>query len=133
GRGVASSADSKGSNVGGALVAIESMGEITRGRIVLIAGGLDKESDFTVMRPAVERFVRVAILIGRDADKLVAAFIGVTETVVAGSMEEAVQLAAQRAAPGDAVLLSPACASFDMFDDFMHRGRVFSAVVENLS
>jgi len=132
-RGVDYYNDSKGTNVGAALVAIESIGEMISGRLLLIAGGLDKESDFTVMQPAVERFVVVAILIGRDAAKLVAAFHGFTETVTAGSMEEAVEIAAARAAPGDAVLLSPACASFDMFDNFMHRGRVFAAAVEVLA
>lgn len=125
--------DSKGTNVGAALVAIESIGEMIRGRIVLIAGGLDKESDFSVMQPVVGRFVRVAILIGRDAAKLVAAFSSVTETVLAGSLEEAVRTAAYRAIAGDAVLLSPACASYDMFNNFMHRGRVFTAAVEGLS
>lgn len=124
--------DSKGTNVGATLVAIESIGEMISGRIVLIAGGVDKESDFAVMRATVERFVRVAVLIGRDAAKLAAAFTGITETTTAGSMEEAVATAARRAEPGDAVLLSPACASFDMFDNFLHRGRVFTAAVEGL-
>jgi len=132
-RGVDYYNDSKGTNVGAALVAIESIGEMISGRLVLIAGGLDKESDFTVMQSAVERFVVIAILIGRDAAKLVAAFRGFTETVTAASMEEAVGIAAARAEPGDAVLLSPACASFDMFDNFMHRGRVFTAAVEALA
>ncbi len=124
--------DSKGTNVGAAVVAVESIGELVEGKIVLIAGGVDKESDFSVMLPIVKKFVKLAVLIGRDARKIASAFAGITEMVFADTLAEAVGVAARRANAGDAVLLSPACASFDMFTDFTHRGRVFTDVVEGL-
>lgn len=124
--------DSKGTNVGAAVVAVESIGELLSGKIVLIAGGVDKESDFTVMLPIVKKFVKLAVLIGRDARKIASAFAGITETVFAETLADAVVLSARQASPGDAVLLSPACASFDMFTDFTHRGRVFIEAVEGL-
>lgn len=125
--------DSKGTNVGATIVAVESLGELSNGKLVLIAGGIDKEADFSLLVPAVSRFVRLAILIGRDAGKIAAAFKNSVQIVFAASMESAVQTAAENAAPGDVVLLSPGCASFDMFTDFGHRGRVFTQAVEALS
>lgn len=125
--------DSKGTNVGASIVAVESLGELASGRLVLIAGGIDKGADFSVMLPAVARFVRLAILIGRDAGKIASVLRSTVEVMLAGSMEAAVQLAAENARTGDVVLLSPACASFDMFTDFGHRGRVFTQAVEALS
>jgi UDP-N-acetylmuramoylalanine--D-glutamate ligase len=124
--------DSKGTNVGASVTAIQSIGELIDGRVVLIAGGLDKESDFSIMRPVLEHFVSLAVLIGRDALKLAQAFKGVTETVFADTMQDAVKVAAAHCKPGDAVLLSPACASFDMFRGYAHRGEVFCAAVEEL-
>lgn len=132
-RGVNYYNDSKGTNVGASIVAIESLGELARGSVVLIAGGIDKGADFTPMLPAVARFVRLAILIGRDAGKIAAVFRNSVEIMLAASMEAAVLLAAENARDGDFVLLSPACASFDMFSDFGHRGRVFTQAVEALS
>jgi len=124
--------DSKGTNVGASVTAIQSIGDMIDGRVVLIAGGLDKESDFSTMRPVLEQFVSMAVLIGRDAMKLARAFKGATETVLADSMQDAVKIAAAHCLPGDAVLLSPACASFDMFRGYAHRGEVFCAAVEEL-
>lgn len=124
--------DSKGTNVGAAVVAVESIGELVEGKIVLIAGGVDKESDFSVMLPIVKKFVKLAVLIGRDARKIANTFTGITETVFADSLADAVVVSARRASCGDAVVLSPACASFDMFTDFTHRGRVFTEAVEGL-
>ncbi|OGT71397.1 MAG: UDP-N-acetylmuramoylalanine--D-glutamate ligase [Gammaproteobacteria bacterium RIFCSPLOWO2_02_FULL_57_10] len=131
-RGVDYYNDSKGTNVGASMVAIESLGELVEGSVVLIAGGIDKEADFTPMRPVVEKFVKLAILIGRDAKKIAAVLKGATETIFADTLPEAVAVSATRATAGDAVLLSPACASFDMFTDFTHRGRVFTEAVEGL-
>jgi UDP-N-acetylmuramoylalanine--D-glutamate ligase len=85
------------------------------------------------MLPVVARFVRLAILIGRDAGRIAAVFKHSVQVVLASSMEAAVQLATENAQPGDVVLLSPACASLDMFTDFAHRGRVFTQAVEALS
>lgn len=125
--------DSKGTNVGASIVAIESLGELATGKLVLIAGGIGKEADFSPMLPVVARFVRLAILIGRDAGRIAAVFKHSVQVVLASSMEAAVQLATENAQPGDVVLLSPACASLDMFTDFAHRGRVFTQAVEALS
>lgn len=131
-RGVDYFNDSKGTNVGASIVAIEGLGELLKGRLVWIAGGVDKGADFSVMTPVVAQFVKLAILIGRDAKNLASAFKDSIEIVFASTMVEAVSIAAARASSGDAVLLSPACASFDMFTDFTHRGRVFAGAVEEL-
>lgn len=131
-RGVDYYNDSKGTNVGASIVAIESLGELLKGKLVLIAGGVDKGADFTVMTPVVARFVKLAILIGRDAKNLASAFKDSIEIVFANTLVEAVNIAAERADSGDAVLLSPACASYDMFTDFTHRGRTFVSAVEGL-
>jgi UDP-N-acetylmuramoylalanine--D-glutamate ligase len=125
--------DSKGTNVGASIVAIESLGELATGKLVLIAGGIGKEADFSPMLPVIARFLRLAILIGRDAGRIAAVFKHGVQVVLASSMEAAVQLASENAQPGDVVLLSPACASLDMFTDFAHRGRVFTQAVEALS
>ncbi len=131
-RGVDFYNDSKGTNVGASLVAIESLGELAAGKLVLIAGGVDKEADFSGMASHVARFVKLLVLIGRDAGNIAAALKGATEMVFATTLQEAVAISARRATAGDAVLLSPACASFDMFSDFTHRGRVFIEAVEAL-
>lgn len=131
-RGVDYFNDSKGTNVGASIVAIESLGEILKGKLVLIAGGVDKGADFSVMAPVVAKFVKLAILIGRDAKNMASAFKDSIEIIFASSLIEAVNMAAARSSEGDAVLLSPACASFDMFTDFTHRGRVFVSAVEEL-
>jgi len=124
--------DSKGTNVGASLVAIESLGELCSGKLLWIAGGIDKEADFAPLLPALERFVRLAVLIGRDAARIAGVIRQSVQVVFAASMEAAVQIATEQAKPGDTVLLSPACASLDMFTDFAHRGRVFTQCVEEL-
>ncbi len=124
--------DSKGTNVGASLAAIESLGELVTGKLVLIAGGVDKDADFSGMAAHVTRFVKLLVLIGRDAGNIAAALRGSTRMVFAASLPEAVAVAADGALAGDAVLLSPACASFDMFTDFTHRGRVYIEAVEAL-
>jgi len=116
--------DSKGTNVGATLAALRGLGR----KSVLILGGDGKGQDFSPLRDVVPKFASHVLLIGRDAPLI--------EKVVAGescgSLEEAVERAAQVAKPGEAVLLSPACASFDMFRDYRHRGEVFAQAVRNL-
>lgn len=131
-RGVDYYNDSKGTNVGATVVALEGIGERIKGDIVLIAGGIAKEQNFSPLLPALDRYVKRVILIGKDADKIADVIDQRVDIMRASSMEEAVAEAARSARSGDAVLLSPACASFDMFKDFAHRGRVFVSVVEAL-
>jgi UDP-N-acetylmuramoylalanine--D-glutamate ligase len=116
--------DSKGTNVGATLAAIEGL----PGTHVLIAGGQGKGADFSALRMAAMR-LRALVLIGEDADRIEQALHGVVAMVRAKDMAEAVRLAAKYAQPGDNVLLSPACASFDMFNGFEHRGEVFMQTV----
>jgi UDP-N-acetylmuramoylalanine--D-glutamate ligase len=132
-RGVDYYNDSKGTNVGATLAALEGIGERTDGDIVLIAGGVGKEQDFSPLLPAIDRYVKRVILIGKDADKIAHVIDQRVDIMRASSMEEAVAEACVSASAGDAVVLSPACASYDMFKDFAHRGRVFAAAVEALS
>ncbi|MFM1896706.1 MAG: UDP-N-acetylmuramoyl-L-alanine--D-glutamate ligase [Pseudomonadota bacterium] len=124
--------DSKGTNVGAAVAAITGLGERIAGRVILIAGGIGKGADFTPLAPALARQARAAILIGRDAGIIADAIGDSTPVENAVDMEDAVVRARALARPGDAVLLSPACASFDMFRDFQHRGQVFADIVRGL-
>jgi UDP-N-acetylmuramoylalanine--D-glutamate ligase len=130
--GVAFYDDSKGTNVGSTVAALDGFAEQTaRGaRVVLIAGGEGKGQDFTPLAGPLSRHARCVVLIGRDAG-LIARAIGDNgvDLLRAGSMEEAVVEARAKALPGDVVLLSPACASFDMFRNYSHRGEVFTACV----
>lgn len=125
--------DSKGTNVGATMAAIEGCRGDPCGRphskIILIAGGQGKDADFSVLRDAIEKHVRTLILIGEDAAKIAKALIGTTKIIHADSMRQAVITAKKAAQSGDIVLLSPACASFDMFDNFEHRGKVFMELV----
>ncbi|MGJ7493795.1 UDP-N-acetylmuramoyl-L-alanine--D-glutamate ligase [Variovorax sp. RT4R15] len=124
--------DSKGTNVGATVAALSGLG--AERRVVLILGGEGKGQDFTPLAAPVSQFARAVVLIGRDAPILEAALAGTGVSLLrAGSMEEAVQVAAQRANPGDAVLLSPACASFDMFKDYAHRAAAFCEAVQSLA
>jgi UDP-N-acetylmuramoylalanine--D-glutamate ligase len=125
--------DSKGTNVGATVMALQGIGERTAGELVLIAGGIGKEQDFSPLLPVLDRYVKRVILIGKDADQIAHVIEHSVDIMRATSMEEAVTEAAISATAGDAVLLSPACASFDMFKDFAHRGRTFAAAVEALS
>jgi len=125
--------DSKGTNVGATVMALQGIGERTAGDVVLIAGGIGKEQDFSPLLPVLDRFVKRVILIGKDADQIAHVIGHRVDIMRATSMEEAVTEANFSAVAGDAVLLSPACASFDMFKDFAHRGRIFAAAVEALT
>ena len=125
--------DSKGTNVGATMAALKGLHDPrNEGRAVLIAGGDCKGADFTELATVVQSTCRAVVLIGRDARLLQAALTGNTELLPATSLEEAVRQAAQRARCGDHVLLSPACASFDMFRGFEHRGEVFMDLVGRL-
>jgi UDP-N-acetylmuramoylalanine--D-glutamate ligase len=120
--------DSKGTNVGATLAAVRGM----PGPLVMIAGGEGKGQDFTPLAGAFRGKVRHAVLIGKDALALEAALAGACSTETAVSMQAAVHAAQRVSRPGDTVLLSPACASLDMFRDYGHRGDVFAAAVRAL-
>jgi len=120
--------DSKGTNVGATIAAVAGM----PGPLVMIAGGEGKGQDFTPLGPAFRGKVRHAVLIGKDAPAVAAALAGVCTTETVASMQEAVAAAARIARAGDTVLLSPACASLDMFRDYGHRGDVFADAVREL-
>ena len=134
--GVAFYDDSKGTNVGATVAALNGFAEITvcGARVVLIAGGEGKGQDFAPLAAPVSRYARAVVLIGRDAE-LIARALGASGVALlrAGSMEEAVALARAKAQAGDVVLLSPACASFDMFRNYPHRGEVFAGCVRTMA
>lgn len=118
--------DSKGTTVAATLAALDGIGRPA----VLIAGGDGKGQDFAALKPAVEAHCRAVVLLGRDAPSIAAALAGVTPPVeFAAALEVAVSRAIARAQPGDVVLLSPACASLDMFRDYVDRGVRFKAAV----
>ncbi|MCQ4242134.1 UDP-N-acetylmuramoyl-L-alanine--D-glutamate ligase [Pseudomonas stutzeri] len=125
--------DSKATNVGAALAAIGGLGADIAGKLVLIAGGDGKGADFSALHAPVARYCREVILLGRDAGLLANALDGAAPVHRVQSLEQAVQRAALSAQPGDAVLLSPACASLDMFKNFEERGLLFAAAVEALT
>ena len=120
--------DSKGTNVGATVAAISGLG--AERRVVVILGGLGKGQDFSPLAAPVARHARAVVLIGRDAPQIRAALEAAGVPLLgAGALDEAVEVASQRAAAGDAVLLSPACSSFDMFDSYVQRGEMFCAIV----
>ena len=121
--------DSKGTNVGATVAAIESLAP-QDGQVVLIAGGDGKGADFTPLAEPAARYCRSVVLIGRDADLIAGVMAGGVDIVKVGSLAEAVEQARRLAQPGDRVVLSPACASFDMFRDYNDRGDQFRALVE---
>ena len=121
--------DSKGTNVGATIAAVSGM----QGPLVMIAGGDGKNQDFAALADAFRGKVRHTVLIGRDAAAIAAALKGVCTLEMCTSLEDAVRSAAKAAQPGDTVLLSPACASLDMFRDYTHRGAVFTQAVKELA
>jgi UDP-N-acetylmuramoylalanine--D-glutamate ligase len=128
--------DSKGTNVGATVAALAGFAELAaRGaRVVLIAGGEGKGQNFAPLAEPVSRYVRSLILIGRDAELIARAVApSAVKVLRAGDMGDAVAQARAEARPGDVVLLSPACASFDMYRNYPHRGEVFAACVQNLA
>ena len=125
--------DSKATNVGAALAAIEGLGADIDGRLVLIAGGDGKGADFGALRAPIAKYCRAVVLLGRDADRLAATLEGAVAVHRVADLNAAVRLCADLAEAGDAVLLSPACASLDMFKNFEERGRLFAHAVEALA
>ena len=120
--------DSKGTNVGAVMKSVESFD----GPVILIAGGRDKAGDFSALRDIVSRKVKALVLIGEASQKIKDALGDVTDAVMAADLREAVNMCRERAEKGDVVLLSPACASFDMFRDFEDRGGKFKEIVMGL-
>lgn len=119
--------DSKGTNIGATIAALEGLGSDTTQTIILIAGGLGKGADFSLLKPSVDKHVREIILFGKDAPLLSHAL---QRGILTDSLKNAILKAQELAQPGDCVLLSPACASWDMFKDFEDRGRQFKALVK---
>jgi len=117
--------DSKGTNIGAALAAIQGFD----GPLVLIAGGRGKGADFRQLADGMDDRVKAVVLLGEAAQEIADALAGRVDTVFVSDMTNAVHSAAALAHRGDTVLLSPACASFDMFNDYQHRGEVFMQAV----
>jgi len=128
-RGVTYINDSKGTNVGATLAAVGGMA----GPLVMIAGGDGKNQDFAPLAAAFRGKVRHTVLIGRDAPRIAPVLAGVCTFESCATLPEAVRAAARAAKPGDTVLLSPACASLDMFRDYAQRGAVFVQAVAELA
>lgn len=126
--GVAFYNDSKATNVDAAMKAVASF----PGKVHLILGGKDKDSDYRVMLPLLRERVKIVYTIGSAAEKIAGALEGVVKMVKAETLDRAVQAAAAAATSGDTVLLAPACSSFDQFENYEHRGRVFRELVEAL-
>ncbi len=121
--------DSKATSVDATLKAIDSLS----GNIILIAGGRDKASPFDLLKEVVSSKVKKLILIGEAREKMARALAGTTRIIMAGSLKEAVLSAFNETNPGDNILLSPACASFDMFKNFEDRGERFREIVLSLT
>ncbi len=124
--------DSKGTNVGATQAAIEGLGPDVPGKLIIILGGVGKNADFSPLVPVLQQYAREVVLIGEVAQELATLMNGKVPYHFASDMEQAIQTAAEIAEPDDSVLLSPACASFDMFKNFEHRGQVFMEIVERL-
>lgn len=124
--------DSKGTNVGATQAAIEGLGREINGKLILIAGGVGKNADFHSLLPAIKQYSRHVVLIGEAATELAAVLDHQVPVSFANTLSEAIEQAAQTAQADDSVLLSPACASFDMFKNYEHRGEVFTELVEQL-
>ena len=120
--------DSKATSVDATIKALDSFA----GRLWVILGGKDKGSDYTVLRGQLQRKAHAALLIGAAAEKIAPQIEGATKVIQAETIENAVAEAWKNAQPGDTVLLAPACASFDQFQSYEHRGRVFKEIVYGL-
>jgi UDP-N-acetylmuramoylalanine--D-glutamate ligase len=120
--------DSKGTNVGAVIKSLESFTQ----PIILIAGGRDKAGDFAQLSQLVKERVKALVLIGEASEKIKRALGGSTDTVMAKDLKDAIEISRDKAVNGDVILLSPACASFDMFLDFEDRGRQFKNIVMEL-
>jgi UDP-N-acetylmuramoylalanine--D-glutamate ligase len=124
--------DSKATNVGATVAAIKGFGDKANKNIILIAGGQAKGQEFKALASEISDYVKLTVLMGQDGKQLASAIGDSCEIQYSDSLDEAVVQANQVAVSGDTVLLSPACASFDMFDGFEHRGECFEAAVSAL-
>ena len=124
--------DSKGTNTGACIAALEGLDTADASRTVLIAGGDCKGADFSELVPALSKYVRTLVLIGRDAPQIARVAGDAVETVMASDLKDAVEQCRAHAREGDRVLLSPACASFDMFRNYLDRGDQFMDAVRSL-
>jgi UDP-N-acetylmuramoylalanine--D-glutamate ligase len=118
--------DSKGTNVG---AAARALGSFDR-PVILIAGGRDKDSDFSLLNDLIKQRVKALVLLGETKERLAKVWQGLAPAHLAADMDEAVEIASRLASPGEVVLLSPACASFDMFRDYAHRGETYQKAVK---
>ncbi len=122
--------DSKGTNVGSTLAAINGLGAAIKGKLILVAGGVGKGQDFTPLSAPLVKYAKALVLIGEDGPKISAAVADDVQKVNATTLRDAIEKARALAASGDAVVLSPACASFDMFKNYEDRGQQFVAGVK---
>jgi len=120
--------DSKGTNVGAVAKSLASFSA----PVILLAGGVDKGGDYAPLRGEIQRKVRRLVLFGAAKNRIANALGHLTETVSVDTLEAAVRDAAEQARPGDVILLSPACSSFDMFKNYAERGKVFKKLVQAL-
>jgi UDP-N-acetylmuramoylalanine--D-glutamate ligase len=121
--------DSKGTNVDSVYWALKAVSA----PVILIAGGKDKDGDFSALNDIIAKKAKLVVLIGKASVKIEATWNGIVRCVRAATMEDAVRMSFREAMPNDTVLLSPGCASFDMFDNYEHRGRVFKQAVNDLA
>ncbi len=119
--------DSKGTNVGAVAKSLEDFDNV-----ILIMGGTDKNSDFSGLRDLIKRRVKLLILLGEAKEKIAQVIGGTTETYKVNDLKEAVERSKAKATAGDTVLLSPGCASFDMFADFEERGNKFKEAIREI-
>jgi UDP-N-acetylmuramoylalanine--D-glutamate ligase len=120
--------DSKGTNIGALQMALRGL----KGPVVLIAGGVDKGGDYRALSSLIREKVKAMVLLGEARHKMNGALGHLTKTVMVDAFEDGVRAAYESAAPGDTVLLCPACSSFDMFRNYKERGERFSALVKAL-
>ena len=124
--------DSKGTNIGASITALKSIGDMTVGKIVLIAGGDGKSANFSTFSPVIEQYCRAIVLLGKDAELIKKSLSPAFESVRVNTLQAAVLAAKKLAKSGDVVLLSPACSSLDMFKNYEDRGEQFIAAVKGL-
>jgi UDP-N-acetylmuramoylalanine--D-glutamate ligase len=124
--------DSKGTNVGSTLAAIEGLASHNRKNIILIAGGVGKDQDFEPLADACQLSVKQALLFGRDAPLIASSLVSTCELNIVATLEQALAQAREVSRPGDVILFSPACASFDQFTNYVKRGEVFEQLVAEI-